>query len=103
MDVGIDNGKIDRAKYLPPAQSYCHACVTPCRSFATRNLDRQLFQSRTHAFERRRFDRFDMLKTVERFGDARAGDDDYAVAIADHHVAGGDRDAAADDREPDRA
>ncbi|HTZ68459.1 MAG TPA: hypothetical protein VMB83_13570 [Roseiarcus sp.] len=44
-----------------------------------------------------------MLKTVERFGDARAGDDDYAVAIADHHVAGGDRDAAADDREPDRA
>ena len=53
------------------------------------DFDRQLFQSGAHAFKRRRLRGFDALEVLERLVDARARDDDDAVAVADHHIARG--------------
>src|SRR5882757_2799978 len=71
--------------------------------FERGNLDRQLFQSGAHALQRRRLHGLDALEILERFIDARARDDNHAVAVADHHIAGGDRHAATDDWQADRA
>ena len=67
------------------------------------DLDRQFFQSAAHALQRRRLHGFHALEVLEGFIDARARDDHDAVAVADHHIARSDRDAAADNRQADRA
>ena len=64
------------------------------------NLDGQLLQSRAHTLERRRLHGLDLLEAGERRLEAGARNDGNAIAIAHHHVAGGDRNAAADDRQP---
>src|ERR1700735_2587789 len=79
------------------------ARASPSANAAQRgDLDRQLFQSAAHALQRRRLHGFDALEILERFINARAWDDNHAVAVADHHIARGDRHAAADDRHAGR-
>src|SRR5580698_1764157 len=77
--------------------------LSSAHALERRNLDRQLFQSAAHALQRRRLHGFDALEILERLVDARARDNDDAVAIANHHIARGDRHPAADDRQADRA
>src|SRR5580704_7821193 len=67
-----------------------------------RGGDGKFSQSFAHALQHRRFGRLDLLEIGERFDKTRARHDHDAVAIADHQVAGGDRRAAADDRQADR-
>src|ERR1700735_5506204 len=76
--------------------------LSSAHALERRNLDRQLFQSAAHALQRRRLHGFDALEILERFINARAWDDNHAVAVADHHIARGDRHAAADDRHAGR-
>src|SRR5580700_2723365 len=65
--------------------------------------DRKLLQAAADLFQHRGFRRLDPLEIGEGFSKARARNDDHAVAIADHHIARGDRDAAAYDRQADRS
>src|ERR1700733_1034857 len=77
--------------------------LSPAHPLERGHFDRQLFQSTAHALQRRRLRGFYALEILERFLDARAWDDDDAVAVADHDIARADRHAAADDRQADRA
>src|ERR1700722_6722311 len=80
------------------------ARASPSANAAQRgDLDRQLFQSAAHALQRRRLHGFDALEILERLLDTRTRDNDDAVAVADHHIARGDRHAATDNRQADRA
>src|SRR5271163_2331381 len=87
----------------PCANACGRVALWPADPSQARNLDGQIFQASAHALERRGFGSFDALETVERRRDAGARNDHDAVAIADHHIAGGDRNAAADDRQADRS
>src|ERR1700735_5328243 len=77
--------------------------LSSAHALERRHLDRQLFQSAAHALQRRRLHGLDALEILKRFVDARARDNDEAVAIADYDSARGDRHTAADDRQADRA
>src|SRR5271165_5770612 len=81
--------KIRRA--APPSR----AVVAPPRGDANRKFS----QPPAHQLQHRGLRRVHPLEIGERWGKARARNDDHAVAIADDHVAGGDRRAAADDRQ----
>src|SRR5271163_292667 len=79
------------------------AALASCPDDPSQCLHRQVFQSLANAFKRRGFGGFDALKTLQRRRYAGPWNDHNAVAIADHHIARGDRNAAADDRQADRS
>src|SRR5579871_232365 len=85
----------------PRANALERLASSPADSPQRRNFDGQVFQAATHTLERRGFSGLDLFETLERRGDAGARHDHNAIAIADYDIAGGDRNAPADNREPD--
>ena len=103
MDVGIDDGKIDHADASLSLNLIGRSSQPlPIRLSAGTSTGSSFNPPRTRSSVAA-----SMALTRSRFlsvsVDARARNDDHAVAVADHHVARGDRHAAADDRQADRA
>src|SRR5271165_2828934 len=81
--------KVRRA--APPSR----AVIAPPRGDANGKFS----EAGAHPLQHRGLRHLHPLKISEGCGKAGARNDDHAVAIADDHVAGGDRRAAADDRQ----